>query len=671
MKGKTKEKSLKFKLILGGILAALLPLTVVGIFSIMSSSKALLSIANGRAEMAASNIAMLTDEFLEQEKKLAEQLALEPLIGKAAEKVAQNGADSALSTLESLDNLLKKHQNQSSESYDMFFVTDKKGTIISDNFDGQSRKKNLSVADRDYFQASRSGKTAIGTPIRSKVNNNPVVVLSVPLKTGSGQFTGIFASVVRLKSLSDKITSIEIGETGYPYLANEKGVLIAHPNQDLILELDLHSLDGMESILEKMLAHKSGVEEYVYKGVDKIAGFAPVSTTGWSVCATQDQEEFLAPVRAIRNVVIVVAIVFLVLTMVGVLWFVRGIMAQLGGEPSEIARIADSIAKGDLTVEFNADGKKIIGVYANMKAMADNLSVIFKDITGGVQTLTSSSTELSAISQQMSNGSEQTSEKANSVATAAEEMVTNMNSVAAATEQTSTNIQMIVSATEEMSATINEIASNTSKGSQTTSEAVKKAEEVSGKVDELDKATSEISKVTEAIADISEQTNLLALNATIEAARAGEAGKGFAVVAGEIKALAQQTAQATGEIGKRIGDVQSTTSESVAAIESIVKIINEIDDIVTSVATAIEEQTSTTQEISSNVTQASEGVQEVNENVNQTSTVASEVTSDIHQVSQAADEMRTGSQQVNESAGELSKLAENLNGMIARFKLRQ
>ncbi|MEA2059959.1 MAG: methyl-accepting chemotaxis protein [Thermodesulfobacteriota bacterium] len=668
---KTKDRSLKFKLILGGILAALLPLIVVGIFSIISSSKALLSIANGRAEMAANNVAMLTDEFLKQEKKLAEQLALEPLIHKTAEEVFQNGVDNAGSSLNSLDQLLKKHQNQSSESYDMFFVTDKEGNIISDNFDGESRKKHVSVADRDFFLASRTGKTAIGTPIRSKVNNNPVVVLSIPLKTSSGQFAGVFASVVRLKALSDKITGIKVGKTGYPFMTNEKGVVIAHPNPDLILKLNLNTLEGMESITAKMMAHQSGVEEYVYKGVDKIAGFAPVAMTGWSVCAAQDQDEFLAPVRAIRNVIVVVAILFLVLTLVAVLWIIRGIMAQLGGEPSEIARIADSIANGDFTIEFNADDKHITGVYANIKTMADNLSTMFKDINGGVQTLTSSSTELSAISQQMANGSEQTSERANNVATAAEEMVTNMNSVAAATEQTAANIQMIVSATEEMSATVNEIASNTAKGRETTTEAVSKAEAVSGKVDKLGRVTSEISKVTETIADISEQTNLLALNATIEAARAGEAGKGFAVVAEEIKALAQQTAEATGEIGKRIEDVQSTTSESVAAIEAIVKIINVIDDIVTSVATAIEEQTSTTQEISSNVSQASEGVQEVNENVNQTSTVVGDVTNDIHQVSQAAEEMKTGSQQVNESAGKLSKLAENLNEMISRFKLRQ
>ena len=664
-----RKLTLKTKLIAGGVVAAILPLAVVGLFSIIESSGALVSIAKGQAKLTAKNLATMVDLSLKQEIGKAEAMASETFIQAIAKKSGDENRQDAVSDLSVADAYLTTVYQKTGENYGFFFVTDSTGRVIADSENGKYRQQNMNLADRQYFQDAKSGKSIISKPVISKADGGGIVVVAVPLKNNQGLFAGVLGVTVKLTALSDEITQVKMGETGYPFMVANDGLFIAHPVKDYIFKLNMSTLDGMEEISRKSLAGESGVEKYRFKGTDKIAGFAQVPATGWSLVVTQNESEFLAPVVNIRNLVLASGAIFLVLTVLTVLWFVKGIMRLLGHDPSEIATVANQIAAGDLTYEFPGTGKSLTGVYASMQQMTDNLKHMFQDISQGIYTLTSSSTELSAVSKEMTAGAEMSSQKANNVSSAAEEMATAMNSVAAATEQTSANLQMIVAAAEEMSVTINEISSNTAKGSQTTSQAVEKAEHISGKVDDLGRAAAEISKVTETISEISEQTNLLALNATIEAARAGEAGKGFAVVASEIKELAKQTAQATDEIGSRIGEVQSTTTESVNAIKEIVEIIDDINTIVTSVATAIEEQSATTQEISSNVSQAAAGVQEVNENVNQTSVVAGEVTEDVHQVSQSADEISAGSVHINESALELSKLSENLNEMIGRFKL--
>lgn len=333
----------------------------------------------------------------------------------------------------------------------------------------------------------------------------------------------------------------------------------------------------------------------------------------------------------------------------------------------EFARI---MSNGDLTQKLDIDQKDEIGILAAaLNNMAGNLRKMFQDITAGVDTISSSSTELSAISHQMASGAEQTSGKSNQVAAAAEEMSVNMSSVAAASEQASTNIQMVAAASEEMSVTINEIAGNTEKGRVITENAVTLAQTVSGSVGELGKAARDVGKVTETINEISEQTNLLALNATIEAARAGEAGKGFAVVANEIKELAKQTAEATQDIRLKLEGIQGSTEGTVVEINKIEIVIADINEIVGTIATAIEEQSVSTQEITGNVNQAAQGIQDVNENVAQSSTVAGTIAEDVVEVHQAANEMADGSEQVNSSAEELSRLSESLKQMVEQFKI--
>jgi len=328
------------------------------------------------------------------------------------------------------------------------------------------------------------------------------------------------------------------------------------------------------------------------------------------------------------------------------------------------------IGDGDLTYHREIKRRdELSHIGGRLNEMAEKLRNMFKDIFSSTETLASSSTEMSTIAEQMSSGSEQTSGKANTVAAEAEKMSSNMTSVAAAVEEASTNVGMVATAAEQMTSTINEIAQNTEKARTITGEAVAEAKSASDKVDELGKAAQEIGKVTKTITEISEQTNLLALNATIEAARAGEAGKGFAVVANEIKELAKQTAEATGEIRKKIEAIQGSTEGTVTQIEQISKVINEVNEMVSTISSAVEEQSVTTKEIANNVTQASQGIQEVTENVAQSSTVAGGIAKDISEVNQAAGEMSNSSSQVNLSAEELSKLAEQLREMVGKFKV--
>lgn len=376
----------------------------------------------------------------------------------------------------------------------------------------------------------------------------------------------------------------------------------------------------------------------------------------------------LLAVNQVLNSIAVGAAIMLVLIAVSTFVITRSICLPLREVSSMLSDIADG--DSDLTKRLKADSKDELGdLAASFNKFIAKLQRMFRQVSDGINTMSSATTELSAISDQLTSGTENVSTESDGVAAAAEQLNVNMTSISAATEEVTTNMTLVASATEEMTSTINEVAQNTDRASNVTQNAVEVAGSASDRIKELGDAAKEIGKVTEAIAEISEQTNLLALNATIEAARAGEAGKGFAVVANEIKELAKQTAGATLEIKQKIGGVQSSTVSSVSEIEQITTVIDEINETVTTIAETVTEQAAATAEISNNVSQGVMGLSEINENVAQSVVVSGEISENIGNVSQSSTEIADGTHQIHDSATELSKLAENLEVMMRGFKL--
>ncbi len=570
-----KNRSLKFKLILSGVLVVVIPLTVIGLFSINKASDALVKGAENQAAQIARDLAIMTDSVLNQEVKLAKEMGINPLVKNAVDKVYADGIDGAVNELKALDQFLKTVSEHIGHDYDTFFVTNAQGATISDNFNGSLRENGISFSDRDYFlEARTTGKTAVGQAIASRNTGNPVVAVAVPIKTASGAFGGIFGLALKLDELSRKITSVKIGNTGYPFMADKNGLIVVHPQSDFILDLNISKLEGMESIAASMMAQKTGIENYTFKGIDKIAGFAPVPLTEWSICVTQDVPEFMAPVKEIRNVVLIAGGIFLAVTILLVLWFARSI-----------------------TLPIN---RIILG------------------LNEGADQVAEASSQVSVTSQSLAEGS---SEQAASI------------------EETSSSMEEMSSMTTKNAENATHADALMKEAYEVVKDANQSMKQLTGSMKDISKASEETSKIIKTIDEIAFQTNLLALNAAVEAARAGEAGAGFAVVADEVRNLAMRAAQAAKDTAqliegtvKKIGEGSDLVTRTDEAFGKVSDTSGKIGELVAEIAQASKEQATGIDQVNIAVSEMDKVVQQNAANAEESASAAEEMNSQAEQL---------------------------------------
>ncbi len=383
--------------------------------------------------------------------------------------------------------------------------------------------------------------------------------------------------------------------------------------------------------------------------------------------AMTSKEEVMADTAQANRISLIMAIVVVISLIASVVFTFLGVsrpMTRLNGALGEMAggnldvvipgasrgdEIGD-LAKTVTVIRENAEHKAREEAEAKVKQdlvaaqrRKEEMIKLADDFEGAVgeivETVSSASTELEASASTLTTTAER-----------AQELTT---MVAAASEEATANVQSVASATEEMASSITEISRQVQESARMANEAVDQARTTNERVSELSKAAARIGAVVELINTIAEQTNLLALNATIEAARAGDAGRGFAVVASEVKALAEQTSKATGEIGQQITGIQAATQESVGAIQAISTTIEKLSEISSTIAAAVEEQGAATQEISRNVQQAAQGTHQVSSN--------------ITDVQRGAGETGSASSQVLSSAQSLSSDSNRLKLEVGKF----
>jgi methyl-accepting chemotaxis protein len=478
------------------------------------------------------------------------------------------------------------------------------------------------------------------------------------------------------KRAQARVASMRYGNGDYFFITDLQGKILMHGataalvGKDMSDTKDTNGKRFMAEMIDVVRQKNAGFVDYSWAkpGSEKpqpklsyAAGFAP---WGWVVSTgvyidDLDAQTWASTKRSLiaAGLVLLISLavsVFMASRITGPLNRITAAMKELAGGKLDVTvpgiGRSDELGEMAATVEVfktNAVERQRLEseqaaqearAAAQRKADSNRLANEFESAIGEIiQTVSSASTELEASATSLTS----TAERSQRLAVA----------VASASEEASTNVQSVASATEEMSSSVNEISRQVQDSARIAHEAVDQARKTNGRVEELSRAAARIGDVVELINTIAGQTNLLALNATIEAARAGEAGRGFAVVASEVKALAEQTAKATGEIGQQIDGIQAATRDSVSAIKEISDTIGKMSEIASTIASAVEEQGAATQEISRNVQQAAAGTQQVSANIADVQHGASETGSASSQVLSAAQTLSRDSNRLRTEVG--------------------
>jgi len=543
-------------------------------------------------------------------------------------------------------------------------------------YDSKNVGDNLS--DRNFFKETMSDmKPHISEVIISRANGSATMVVTHPIKDGSGQPAGMILQAVDLATLQKFLSNVKIGSSGIAAVVTEDGSIVAHTNQELVKEQ--RKVSG--ELLSALNKQTGKIIPYTdLQGRESLALCLPIADMNWQIIVSMPSVDFKSGFyKSTMWMVICLAIALIVVGIIA-----RKFLLKTLKPLTEVSEKVAVIGSGDLTVDIEVTSKDELGqLSSSINGMTRNLRNLIKRVTQLAEQVASSSEELTANAEQSSQAASQVAVSITETAQGTNKQSHTVDTTLRMVEEVAAGVSMVAANTDTTAGTIVKAAAAAKDGGIAIEKAVNQMHQIEEVVHQsaevvaaLGERSKEIGNITAVISSIAGQTNLLALNAAIEAARAGEQGRGFAVVAEEVRKLAEQSEGAAKEIAKIIYEIQTDTEKAVEAMDNgtreakvgteVVntagKAFNQIETMVENIVPLINEATAATKEAVSGTQKIVSAVQDIDE-------VSRSIAEQTQTVSAATEEQTASMEEIASASEGLAQMADELQKAVNEFKV--
>jgi methyl-accepting chemotaxis protein len=557
------------------------------------------------------------------------------------------------------------------------------------------------LGDREYFkQVVQTKQPYISEPLIVRSTGKISVNLAVPI-TNNGQLVGVMTGTYSLEKMSESLKDLKFKETGYGGLADDNGLLLAHPKMpNLVGKLNLvekkinpelkqqqTELDDRLITLFKKVAEsgKQAQGQYVFvDGVERIAVYTAVNLPGgqrWVMMVAAPAAEVSRETTLLGRTMLGISLTLILLAVLFIL-IVSGRFAK----PIQLLRDEClSLAQGDFRKrELKIDTVDEIGQLAQgFREMRVNLQTLVGKVQVQTDQVAASAEELNASAEQSAQAANQVAQVIINVANGSGKQLAAVDSARSVAEGMEVGIRQVADNSNAIAATAAQSAGAAQEGGHAVEKAVsqmgtieKTVTESAQVVAKLGERSKEIGQIIATISGIAGQTNLLALNAAIEAARAGEQGKGFAVVAEEVRKLAEQSETAAKQIADLIGEIQKDTDSAVSAMAAGTKevrvgaeVVNLAGQSFGNIFHAINEISGQMKEISATMDEVARGSRQIVTSVQDVDALSKEIAAESQTVSAATEEQSATTEEIASASHALAKMAEELSDAASKFKV--